>query len=64
VKVPQIRSVSLKLAEEAGGVAYTTSSELDEEHKEIVLSTSYLENVYDKSGGNSERLVSYFTTFS
>ncbi|GAA5962212.1 hypothetical protein JCM3765_003900 [Sporobolomyces pararoseus] len=56
-RIPAIRSISLFLKQQ-DGVAETHSSELDEEHKEIVLSTSYLEAVYAQSGGNSQRLIS------
>ncbi|GAA5978027.1 hypothetical protein JCM5350_006303 [Sporobolomyces pararoseus] len=53
---PAIRSISLFLKQQ-DGVAETHSSELDDEHKEVVLSTSYLENVYVQSGGDLQRLI-------
>lgn len=54
---PSVRSVTLRLIEE-DGVAFTRSSEIDKDHKEIMLSTLYLEKVFESSGRNAERLVS------
>ncbi|GAA5841439.1 hypothetical protein JCM3766R1_004084 [Sporobolomyces carnicolor] len=52
---PSVRSVTLRLIEE-DGVAFTRSSEIDKDHKEIMLSTLYLEKVFESSGRNAERL--------
>ncbi|GAA5904540.1 uncharacterized protein JCM6883_003820 [Sporobolomyces salmoneus] len=54
-EIPPIRTISLLLAE-IDGVAYTKGSDLDNDHKEIVLSTKYLESVYENSGKDSKRL--------
>ncbi|GAA5843694.1 hypothetical protein JCM5353_001295 [Sporobolomyces roseus] len=52
---PRIRSVTLFL-DGMEGVAYTCSSAIDEQHKEIHISTGYLEGVYDNSGKDEQRL--------
>lgn len=38
-----------------GGVAYTTGSELDDEHKEIHFSTDYITDVQERSQGKDTR---------
>lgn len=48
--VPPTRSVTLILRD-MGGVAHTIGSELDNDHKEIHFSLSYIEGI----GGNSEK---------
>ncbi|GAA6014459.1 hypothetical protein JCM11491_007061 [Sporobolomyces phaffii] len=55
LQMPSIRSVRLFLRD-MDGVAYTQSSDLDEEHKEIHLSTRYLQTVFENSERNSGRL--------
>lgn len=52
---PPIRSVTLIL-EEFDGVAYTCGSKLDEEHKEVHLSLSYLVDVQKNAKGDSNRV--------
>ncbi|GAA5885016.1 hypothetical protein JCM16303_006519 [Sporobolomyces ruberrimus] len=56
-QVPVIRSVLLVL-KPMDGVAYTQSSELDHQHKEITLSTTYLQSVYEGAGRSAKRLLS------
>ncbi|BGO90939.1 hypothetical protein NBRC10512_002307 [Rhodotorula toruloides] len=52
---PPIRSVTVIL-EEFDGVAYTCGSKLDEEHKEVHLSLSYLADVQKNAKGDGDRV--------
>ncbi|GAA5864444.1 hypothetical protein JCM1840_000499 [Sporobolomyces johnsonii] len=52
---PPIRSITLHLRA-MDGVAHTCSSDLDKDHKEIHLSTSYLASVDSNSGSDSRRI--------
>lgn len=52
---PPIRSITLIL-EEFDGVAYTCGSKLDEEHKEVHLSLSYLADVQKNAKSDSNRV--------
>lgn len=37
-----------------GGVAYTTGSDLDNDHKEIHFSTDYIQGVHERSQGKQD----------
>ena len=43
-----VRSVTIVL-ENMGGVAYTKGNELDDDHKEIHISTSYIEHCHNRA---------------
>ncbi|GAA5920320.1 hypothetical protein JCM1841_004529 [Sporobolomyces salmonicolor] len=52
---PPIRSITLHLRA-MDGVAHTCSSDLDQDHKEVHLSTTYLATVYSNSGSDPRRI--------
>ncbi|GAA5819995.1 hypothetical protein JCM3770_006818 [Rhodotorula araucariae] len=54
-KPPPVRSITLHLRS-FDGVAYTCGSHLDNEHKEVHLSLSYLEGVAARAGGDGKRI--------
>lgn len=53
-RIPGTRSVTLILRD-MDGVAYTTGSDIDNDHKEIHLSLSYLNHVASQKGGYTAR---------
>ncbi|GAA5893346.1 hypothetical protein JCM8208_004415 [Rhodotorula glutinis] len=52
---PPVRSITLHL-HTFDGVAYTCGSDLDNDHKEVHLSLSYLEGVADRANGDGARV--------